>query len=64
MNRNWSGRFLIELQLNKKELSIWYFCDAAKDILQTIGSTAVQAMVFNNQEKLDNETAGQTLPSN
>ena len=41
-----------------------YFCDAAKDILQTDGCIAVQAMVFNDQEKLDNEAAGQTLPSN
>ena len=36
----------------------------AKDILQTVGSIAVQAMVFNDQERLDNEAAGQTLPSN
>ena len=27
-------------------------------------SIAVQAMVFNDQEKLGNEAAGQTLPSN
>ena len=39
-------------------------CDAVKDILQTVGSIAVQAMVFNYQEKLDNEAAGQTLPCN
>ena len=31
-----------------------------KDILQTVGSIAVQAMVFNDQEKLDSEAAGQT----
>ena len=42
------------------ELSIWFFCDGAKDILQTVGSTAVQAMVFNDREKLGNEAAGQT----
>ena len=33
------------------------------DILQTVGSIAEQALVFNGQEKLDNEAAGQTLPS-
>ena len=51
---NWIGigteRFYIKLELNKKELNFWYFCDAVKDILQTIGSIAVQAMVFNDQE--------------
>ena len=69
--RFWIERFWIELELkvfllelNKKELSIWNCCDAAKDILQTVGSIAVQAMVFNDQEKLDNEAAGQTLLSN
>ena len=35
-----------------------------KDILQTVGSIAVQAMVFNDQEKLDNEAACQTLVTN
>ena len=35
-----------------------------EDILQTVGSIAVQAMVFNYLEKLHNEAAGQTLPSN
>ena len=39
-------------------------CGAVKDILQTIRSIGVQAMVYNDQEKLDNEAAGQTLPSN
>ena len=39
-------------------------CNAGKDILQTLGSIDVQAMVFNDQEKWDNEAAGQTLPSN
>ena len=48
----------------KKELSIQYFCDAAKHILQTVRSIAVQAIVFSYQEKLGNEAAGQTLPSN
>ena len=57
---SWIGTFQIELELNKKELSIWYLCGAAKDILETV---AVQAMVFKDQEKLDNESAGQTLPS-
>ena len=52
------------IELNKKELSIWYFVVAAKDLLQTIGSFAVQAMVFNDQEKFGNEAGGQTLPSN
>ena len=33
----------IELELNEKELSIWYFCGVAQDILQTVGSIAVQA---------------------
>ena len=28
------------------------------------GSIAVQAIVFNEQEKLNNEAAGQTLPTN
>ena len=35
-----------------------------KDILQTLRNIAVQAMVFNDQEKLDNEAVGQTLASN
>jgi len=54
------------LELNEEELSIQYFCDAAKDILQTVGSIAVQAMVFTGsyQKKLGNEAAGQTLPNN
>ena len=43
--------------LNEKELNIGYFCDAV-DIFHTVGSTAVQAMVFSDQEKLDNEAAG------
>ena len=46
------------------KLSIWYFCDAAKDILLSVRCIAVQAMVFDDQEKLDNEAASQTLPSN
>ena len=50
--------------MNEKELSIWYFCDAVKDILHIFAGIAVQAMVFNDQEKLDNEAAGQTLHSN
>ena len=33
----WIERFWIEL--DKKELSIWYCCDGAKDILQTLEST-------------------------
>ena len=55
---------LKDLELNEKELSIWYFYDTAKDILQTVESIAVWAMVFSEQEKLDNEVAGQILPSN
>ena len=35
-----------------------------KDILQTVESIAVQAMVFKDQENVHNEVAGQTLPSN
>ena len=46
------------------ELGIWYFRDAVNYIFHTGGSMAVQAMVFNDQEKLDNEAAVQTLPSN
>ena len=42
----------------------FYFFNAAKDILQTLVSIAVQAMVFNDQENVDNEAAGQTLTSN
>ena len=63
---NWIGieRCLIELELKEKELSISYFCDGVKDVLQTVRSIAVQAMVFSDQEKLDNEDTGQTLPSN
>ena len=33
-------------------------------MLPTFGSFAVQAMVFNDLAMLDNEAAGQTLPSN
>ena len=57
---------LIELELKffELELTMWYFCATAKDILQTVGSIVVQAMVFNDQEKLDNEAVGQTLASN
>ena len=69
--RNWSGNwnlkkefnwnwFFIELELNEKELSIRYIYDAAKDVLQTAESIAVQPMVFNDHENLDNEAAGQT----
>ena len=58
---NWIGfeRFWIEpefeledseLELNEKELSIWYLCDAVKDILQIVGSITVQAMVFMTKE--------------
>ena len=43
-------RFYIKLELNKKELNFWYFCGAVKGILQTFGSIAVQAMVFNDKE--------------
>ena len=45
--------FVTDLELNEKELSICYYYDAVKDILQTVGSVAVQAMVFNDQEQLD-----------
>ena len=34
-------------ELNEKELSIWYFRDAA---FHTFGSNTVQAMVFSDQE--------------
>ena len=77
MNWNWKivnlngiERFWIKLKAFEfiwnwiKKLSIWYFCDAVKDILQIVGSIAVHAMVFNDQEKLDSEAAGQTLHSN
>ena len=50
----------ISMKLKDFELSIWFICDGAKDILQTVGSIAVQAMVFNDREKLGNEAAGQT----
>ena len=43
--------------MNEKELSIWYFCDAVKVILQTVESIAVQAMLFNDQEKTLNYPA-------
>ena len=43
--------------MNEKEFSISYFCDAAKGILKMVGSITVQ-------EQLDNEAAGQTLPTN
>ena len=33
-------------------------------IFYTVGSIAVQAMMFIDQEKLDKEAACQTLPSN
>ena len=55
---NWSWKILNWIELGEKELSIRCFCDAVKDILQTVGSIAVQAMVLNDQEKLDNEAAG------
>ena len=35
-----------------------------KDIFHTDGSIAVHAVVFNDQEKLENEAAVQKLPSN
>ena len=52
LNLNWKI-----LEWKEKELNIWYFCDTVKDILQTFVSIAVHAMVFNDQEKLDNEAA-------
>jgi len=44
--------------------SIWYFCDAVKDIFHIDRNIAVQAMVFSDQEKSDHEVAVQTLPNN
>ena len=55
----WNLKFIIECKRIEHLIS----CDAVKDILQTVGSIAVQAMVFCDQEKLDNEAAGQTLPN-
>ena len=66
---NWIGieRFGIELELKDLELN-WYWIKInwASDVfvMLTVGSIAVQTMIFNGQEKLDNEAAGQTLPSN
>ena len=53
-NLIWIGveRFWNWIELGEKELSIRCFCDAVKDILQTVGSIAVQAMVLNDQEKV------------
>ena len=69
INLFWIERYRIGIEifwveLNDFELNWnWIKRNWVSDILQTVGSIAVQTMVFNDQEKLDNEAAGQTLPS-